>query len=562
MRMAVCLVAALGCGTQSRPDDVRAWQHGDVVEVSWKAAGFLPAREVQLADLESGRAVSEPVTARGTHVSIPGVASGVWMDPPRRTAVVSAGPEGGTGARWQIFAPWDFRDGVLSARFAQVSPGERLAVLLVNFDGADGARADVAVDGTGPAMTDAAPAALTAAPRERMTAGHELLRARESLLARETPAAAETVQAGAHRSFCVVPGLDFSHHLRKPATLGLSTAHADLYVDDEDLGEYEGPALQPMADALEARVWPAVTARFGTPQDVDGNGKLLVLITHELGAHLKGGWLIGYFGNADLIRSRDDSTDCGDGGSNHAEIVYLNDLRNGESNGYAAAELLSTVYPATVAHELQHLLNFERRCVSRSCDGPEAVWINEALSKVAEDLAGYGWNSAGGRAEGAAFLRRADGALRGYDGRSLTRWEGDPIGNYQGVHSFLRLFVDRLGADLATRIAAGPGGIDGLEAALGLPLPLAIAQWATALLLSNEPGSPWSFSGTEWSPLHDRLRHLDTRPPGPLALRRDGISAVLSGAGTGGAARVTVRSSEDIPPFVVVVRASASLPDR
>jgi hypothetical protein len=211
---------------------------------------------------------------------------------------------------------------------------------------------------------------------------------------------------------------------------------------------------------------------------------------------------------------------------------------------------------------MQHLLNFAGRCVLRSCDGPEAVWINEALSKVAEDVAGYGWSSPGGRAEGAAYLGRGSGDLRGYDGRSLTRWEGDPIGNYQGAHSFLRLFTDRLGGNLLGRLAAGPGGVAGLEAVLGLPMPLAMAQWATALMLSNEGGSPYSFSGTAWSPLHDRLRHLETRTTGPVSLRADGIAAVMSGPGLDGPAQVVVRSSEEAPPYVVVVRTSASLPAR
>src|SRR3989442_12345177 len=150
-------------------------------------------------------------------------------------------------------------------------------------------------------------------------------------------------------------------------------------------------------------------------------------------------------------------------------------------------------------------------------------------------------------------MRRAPGQLRGYDGRSLTRWEGDPIGNYRGVHSFLRLFTDRFGIGLASRIAASRGGASGVEGALGFPLPFAMAQWATALLLSNEAGAPYSFSGASWSPLHDRLRHLDTRAPGPLTLRADGISAVLSGPGRGIPARVTVRSGAERAPYVVVV---------
>jgi hypothetical protein len=81
-------------------------------------------------------------------------------------------------------------------------------------------------------------------------------------------------------------------------------------------------------------------------------------------------------------------------------------------------------------------------------------------------------------------------------------------------------------------------------------------------LVSNEPEAEYSFSGAAWSPLHQRLRHLDTRDPGPLTLRADGIAAVLSGAGQDAPAQVTVRTSASPPPYVVVLRVSATLPAR
>ncbi|HZX96579.1 MAG TPA: hypothetical protein VFE90_18820 [Myxococcales bacterium] len=550
-----------------RPRDVHAFAADGAVEVTWGAAPLVETYRVQLVDFESGSPVSEPVIVHGTRATLPGNASGVWVDAlpgGRATGVVSGGAQGGSGARWQFFAPWDFRAGALSVRYPRLAPDERLGVLLLNAGGPDQAAANVAIDGVVAAAeppTETTTSALQSA-RTSSLALHEVVRAQESALAAEVPAAAEAAGTGDHRSFCVVPALDFSRHLRKPATRAASSAYADLYVDDDDLSHYEGPLLASLAAALDQRVWPAVTQAFGAPTDVDGNGKVLVLITHELGAHLSGGWLIGYFGNADLVRARDDSPGCSGSGSNHGEIVYLNDVSNGAVNGYSAQEQVDTLFPATVAHELQHLLNFAHRCVERSCDGPEETWINEALSKVAEDVAGYGWNAAGGRAEGAAYLGRNAGNVRGYDGRSLTRWEGDPIGNYQGAHSFLRFFADRTGPELMTRIAEGPGGQAGLEAALGRPLPRAMAEWATALLLSNEPDAPYSYSGDPWSPLHDRLRHLDTRAPGPVSLRTDGIAAVTSGAGQGGAATVTVRSSAERAPWVVVVRASSTLPAR
>ena len=559
------LAAAIGCGARgpARPGDVRASAQDGAVAVSWTAATGAASYRVQLVDLDTRQPLSAAVTVRGTQATLRGAltqGAGVWVDAEpgaRAVGAVTAGAAGGTGAAWQMFGPQDFRAGVLQAGFSQLAPGERLGVLLVNAGGRDGAQARVEVAGVAPAQASQAAqrgALLSAAPQHPRA-----LHAPEPAFTGAAAAAPEPAAPDAHRAFCVVPGLDFSRHLRKPATRVALTAHGAFYVDDDDLSHSEAPLVEALAQAYEARVWPSDTAAFGAPTDVDQNGRILILMTHELGAHLNGGWLIGYFGNSDLLRARDDSSDCSSGGSNHGEIVYLNDVQNGAANGYSAQDLAGTVYPATLAHEIQHLLNLGHRCVEQRCSGGEDTWINEALSKVAEDLAGYGWNGPLGRSEGAAYLSRSEGELRGYDGRSLTRWESDPIGNYQGAHSFLRFFADRLGPDLAGAVAGGPGGRDGLEEAIGRPLSRAMAEWATALLVSNEPGAAYSYSGEAWSPLHQRLRRLDARAPGAVTLRTDGIAAFLSGAGQSVPAQVTVRSGEATPPSVVVLRVPAAL---
>jgi hypothetical protein len=556
VRSAILLfAAALSCarGTD-RARDLSASAAGGVVDVRWSAAAGANSYRVQLVDLDTRKPLSQAVVVRDTHAALPGVFSqslGVWVDAQpgeRAVGLVSAGAAGGTADAWQIFGPQDFRDGALRADFPQLAQGERLGVLLLNADGRDEAQAQVEVDGV--AAPEIAPQR-SSALLSTLSRPQALHAPSEAALPAQV-AATEPATLDAHRSFCVVPGLDFSHHVRKPATLVGLTDHGAFYVDDEDLSHYEAPLVASLTQAFEDRVWPADTAAFGAPTDVDANGRILVLLSHELGAHLNGGWLIGYFGNSDLVTARD--PDCSGSGSNHAEIVFVNDVQNGAANGWSAQDLASTVYPATLAHEIQHLLNLGHRCVERKCSGPEDTWINEGLSKLAEDLAGYGWNSAIGRSEGAAYLSRAEGSLRGYDGRSLTQWEGDPIGNYQGAHSFVRFFADRLGPQAVSAIFSGAGGREGLEDALGRPLPRAMAEWASALLVSNEPGAEFSYSGDGWSPLHQRLRPLDVRAPGSAVLRADGIAAVVSGAGLGGPARVTVRSAESVPPHVVVLR--------
>ncbi|HEY2030879.1 MAG TPA: hypothetical protein VGH20_16900 [Myxococcales bacterium] len=593
MRALTCLLLALAtaCSGSDRPGDVRAVLSAGGVDVSWTAASDAASYSVQLVDFDHGP-VGSPVVVSGTRVTLPGAAAGVWVDAQpgeRAVAAVTSGSSGGSAAAWQLFGPGDYVRGALTADFPALQPGERIGVLLLDSRGSDNAQATVEMSGvaataalagavaaqgsTGPAAaqgsTGSAAAAGSAPEAHGLTldpspvsdalTAHAAGGAQAAIHAVQPWAAApvaaltEPAPSGDHRGFCVVQGLDFSHHLRKPATRVLQTAHGDFFIDDDDLANYAPDFVTQLGAAYETNVWPADTQAFGAPTDVDGNGRIIVLLTHELGAHLNGGWLIGYFGNADLTNARDDSSGCGGNGSNHGEIVYLNDVLNGAANGWSATDLSSSIYPETLAHEIQHLLNLAHRCVEKSCDGPAPTWLNEGLSKVAEDLAGYGWNSAIGRGEGARYLARAtaDAALRGYDGRSLTLWEGDPIGNYQGVHSFLRFFADRQGAQVATQLALGGD----VETVLGRPWPRAMAEWASALLLSNEPSASFNYSGPAWSPLHERLRPLDVRTPGTASLRKDGIAAFLSGAGQGAPAKVTIKSAD--APWVVVVRTSA-----
>jgi hypothetical protein len=580
-----------------RASSVRATADGSQVQVDWKGIPAARAYHVQVVDLDANEPIGDPLvtTADSATISLgtlplerAGIVVESWTslvpgDAPlavsRAVGVVSAGSSGGTGAAWQIFAPQDFSGGQLRASFPSLAPGERLAVLALNAGGREGAVISVSSSG----LADPAPqlvAAPTSAPSSALVAArpvlpadvHAALREHQdaSLLEALSLGIAPSALAGppaAQTSFCIARGLDFGNRVRKNVTLVLATAHAAFYVDSDDLSHYPAGFFATMGSLFEDRVYLADRLTFGAESDVDGNGKLFVVLSHELGQHLNGGWLLGYFGNDDLLRGQDNSSDCGGSGSNHADIIYLNDLANAELNGYTADQAASNLFPATIAHELQHLINLNQRCLVRSCSGSEATWINEGLSKVAEDLAGFGWNSSQGRSEGSMYLTRATGQIRGYTGRSLTRWEGDPIGNYQGAHSFFRYFADRRGPAFARALVDGAGGTAGLESALGEPLPRAMADWATALLLSNEPGAHsqrFSYLGSGWSPFHDRLRHLDWQPllaaGASATLRADGIAVLVSGSSVGGPAEIRVRSEGEGAPYVVVARFSGDLP--
>ena len=71
---------------------------------------------------------------------------------------------------------------------------------------------------------------------------------------------------------------------------------------------------------------------------------------------------------------------------------------------------MNSELPAVMAHELQHDVLFNARCVrsgvtarcaaSGDADATGDLWLNEGLSMVAEDVAGFGMNTASGRVHG------------------------------------------------------------------------------------------------------------------------------------------------------------------
>src|SRR5262249_49772817 len=171
-------------------------------------------------------------------------------------------------------------------------------------------------------------------------------------------------------SFCIARGLDFGNFVRKKAVRVLLTEHAAFYVDQEDLAHYPAGFFDTLGGLFETRAYPADRLAFGAESDVDGNGKLFVVLSHELGARRNGGWLLGYFGDGDLLRPLDSTPWCVAGGSNAADVTYLNDVANAQANGYSAEDAARSVFPATLAHELQHLINLNQRCLVRRCTGP------------------------------------------------------------------------------------------------------------------------------------------------------------------------------------------------
>ena len=111
---------------------------------------------------------------------------------------------------------------------------------------------------------------------------------------------------------------------------------------------------------LDSGIYENNLAMFGTPSDIDGNGKL-ILLYYQLGSY-HGTQFDGYFRNEDLT---------GGNASNDAEVLHLDVDHFSDDYGLGIA-----------AHEFVHLIEF-------NYDRDEQMWASEASAQAAMVLNGF-----------------------------------------------------------------------------------------------------------------------------------------------------------------------------
>lgn len=591
---------------------------------------------------ETVTGTSATVTPAGTtsYVLTASNSHGLETSPPVNVTVIVNNEITDT---WTVLGQERYQDGKLNIQVPDLGLDEHLAIIAMNLGGTDSdpsapiSNATITVNGTNPAASarpapPAAPIAQAlrvagnapdgAAALQRRTLAlraHEQIRAEEATVlrnalarqkegarlgpSRSTAPSRTALLAPSNTDFCVQQGIAAgAPHVRKAATLKKETAHALFYLDDDDAADYapyetgDGNDIwNKLGDLWETTIYPADTQTFGSESDVDLNGKLIIFFSSELGGPSSGGIVLGYYWAGDVVYPVDTTAGCSDpsgNGSNGADMFYMNSLANLRAAGYQDEEVIDGSYPDTLGHEFQHLINFnQKHIVPNNYASAEDTWINEGLAVTAEDIIGFGWNTPSGRDSGNAFLTDQpysfDSPYLRYHNASLTVWEGDPIGNYQGAHSFFRYFADQLGEGILADLVQTPGvGVDNLTNVLGEPFDQAYAEWATALMFSNEtvsPDSRFDFTGANWDPLHQKLvanascssafpypnrpgyvqyETFDLNGEADATLRADGWNAFVTNAGLGQPVSITVTPTQTgVMPAVALIRFTGSLPD-
>ena len=147
------------------------------------------------------------------------------------------------------------------------------------------------------------------------------------------------------------------------ANLVRNTEHLAIYVQTKFHKDYKGEqnvslyALNKLAQEFDY-YYTSMTNIYGTHSDIDGNGKIIILLMDINVNKGAGSQVLGYFNPMDMH------------GYNEGEILYM-DISNANNKTDNAI--------GTIIHEFQHLINYSY--VMSGARNEMDSWLNEALSE-------------------------------------------------------------------------------------------------------------------------------------------------------------------------------------
>jgi hypothetical protein len=168
------------------------------------------------------------------------------------------------------------------------------------------------------------------------------------------------------------------------ATLAYAGDHVLLYVDTIAATAFTTPELAAMGALFDDALVPAMYDQFGSGSDIDGNGRVLFVLSPTVNAMVPAsqcsvtGYVRGFFYSHDLVSQ--------EATSNRGEIFYafVPDPAGRWSCAHTKAEVDANLAP-TFMHELQHMISFGEHAIERN-GSSEEPWLNEGLSHIAEEL--------------------------------------------------------------------------------------------------------------------------------------------------------------------------------
>jgi hypothetical protein len=356
-------------------------------------------------------------------------------------------------------------------------------------------------------------------------------------------APADDPEVGSTRTFNVVnvfgPGLvltNRSHFDEVTARLRYKGDHTLIYVDTRAEGpDVPDAVLAQVGDRFDNQTYEVNRAAFGAETDVDGNGRIIVLMTATVNAANtqetvdQGSLLTGFFFAIDLLFHPAANPFANDG-----EIFYT--LVPDPDKEFGAAEVTAAGFAGqldgTLAHEFEHMINASRRIAA---DGlPEAVWLDEGLAHYAETLNGI---EAGGMVDFQNTLRSALWLQKPY---AISMVAGEDNLEQRGAAWLLVAYlVERYGEGILRELVSGPfTGIPNIENRADTSFPFLFYRFTAALLLDGQgiSSDPWfEFESMDVRQRFQAAKQFWTgtpRLPGSyLGIRNATVPGALSSSG-------------------------------
>src|SRR5437870_4917696 len=379
---------------------------------------------------------------------------------------------------------------------------------------------------------------------------------------------------GSLRTFRVCPNLNcsvpFQAVVARAKTVG---AHIAIYVDTlAPKAGLDSADLDTLKQVFDSRLYPLDTTTFGGVSDIDANSVVIVLMTGVVNklvskaTCLSRGFIAGFFFSADLEVTAPSSI------SNHGEVFYS---IVADSAGTLSCSPRRTqvhrVLPGTFTHEFQHMISYVQHVLVRVGQSEEG-WLDEGLSKYAEELAGGSYLPG----DTAKFSQYAIGDV--YDayqylsatGTSplLIEFDQGTLAEVGASWLFVRYLVDQYGAALPGKLDQTTlSGAVNVAAQTGHAFDTTVTRWALANWVSDLPGftAPPELQYTSW---HFRTTYasLNAQDPAnfplpyPLVPTRSAGSAVsLSGTlRSGSGVYQRALQGPSAPAYTLLFRRSAT----
>ena len=335
---------------------------------------------------------------------------------------------------------------------------------------------------------------------------------------------------GSTRSFRVLSSFSQSTYASVGARLSFVGANVLLYVDTlAPANGFTSEQLAAFGNSFDQTLYPIALSAFGAPSDLDGNGRVIMLMSPKVNAVSPAatcttlGYVAGFFDTVDFDGPSDPN-------SNRGEIFYsiVPDPNATVSCAHSVADLGASI-PATFLHELQHLINYSQHVAVNGLQ-PGASWLDEGMSIVAEEMGSLHYeaqcpppscrtnpaqlfpDSSQGFVSGFlydsyqyALLPDTASITYGDDSQDGFSWRG-------GTWLLARWLGDQQGSEVFQKLERGPSdGIADIEQATGESFPTLFARFGLALYVDSIPGSPRSAAPANMRFTSRNLRQLWAR---------------------------------------------------